>query len=101
HCVFEHDCCIVLRFLVYSSPPMSVPARMLACVAAGEVLGMTLWFSATAAAPAISRDFALDAGARAWLTMAVQAGVRFGPPLPARPDLPGARHPRRPFAPGP
>src|SRR5262249_1455527 len=100
HCVFEHDCCIVLRFLVYSSPPMSVPARMLACVAAGEVLGMTLWFSATAAAPAISRDFALDAGARAWLTMAVQAGVVVGTPVPAAENLPGALHTGRRLARG-
>jgi MFS family permease len=77
---------------------MSVPARMLACVAAGEVLGMTLWFSATAAAPAISREFALDASARAWLTMAVQAGFVFGTLVTATTNLADTINARRLFA---
>jgi hypothetical protein len=55
-----------------------MPRRMLALVAAGEILGMTLWFSATAAAPSVAREFGLDAAMRAWLTMAVQAGFVAG-----------------------
>jgi MFS family permease len=79
---------------------MSVPVRMLARVAAGEVLGMTLWFSATAAAPAISREFALDPATRAWLTMAVQAGFVFGTLLTAVTNLADAVNARRLFAAG-
>ena len=51
---------------------------MLLLVALGELLGMTVWFSATAAGPAIAREFALGTSARAWLTMAVQAGFVAG-----------------------
>jgi len=48
--------------------------RMLAALAVAELLGMSLWFSATAVTPALSAAFALDGGQTAWLTMAVQAG---------------------------
>src|SRR6185436_8311729 len=58
--------------------PIQTPRRMLLLIAFAEILGMTLWFSATAAAPAVAREFALDEGARAWLTMAVQAGFAAG-----------------------
>jgi MFS family permease len=51
---------------------------MLALLAAGESLGMTLWFSATAAAPALVAEFHLSAGGAAWLTMAVQGGFVAG-----------------------
>jgi len=47
---------------------------MLAALAVAELLGMSLWFSATAVTPALSAAFALDGGEAAWLTMAVQAG---------------------------
>ncbi|MGD9906826.1 MAG: MFS transporter [Vicinamibacterales bacterium] len=47
---------------------------MLAALAAAELLGMSLWFSATAVTPALTAAFALDAAQAAWLTMAVQAG---------------------------
>jgi MFS family permease len=73
---------------------------MLALVAAGEVLGMTLWFSATAAAPAIAREFALDGAARAWLTMAVQAGFVCGTLLTAVTNVADAVNARRLFAAG-
>jgi len=56
---------------------------MLLLVALGEFLGMTLWFSATAAAPSIAREFSLDTSWRAWLTMAVQAGFVAGTLLSA------------------
>ena len=49
---------------------MSLPWRMLALVAIGVVLGMTLWFSATAAAPAIAAEYHIGISSRAWLTMA-------------------------------
>jgi MFS family permease len=51
---------------------------MLALVAAGQFLGMTLWFSATAAAPALASEFSIRGGGLAWLTMAVQGGFVAG-----------------------
>ena len=71
---------------------------MLLLVALGELLGMTVWFSATAAAPAIAREFALDASARAWLTMAVQAGFVAGTLITALTNVADVINPRRLFA---
>jgi len=51
---------------------------MLAVLALAELLGMTLWFSATVAAPAIMAELRLTPGEAAWLTMAVQAGFVCG-----------------------
>src|SRR5690606_8054960 len=64
-----------------SSPavaPRTSATRMLVLVAAGQFLGMTLWFSATAAAPAIASELGLTSAGTAWLTMAVQAGFVAG-----------------------
>jgi MFS family permease len=74
--------------------------RMLLLVAAGEVLGMTLWFSATAAAPSVAEEFALDASMRAWLTMAVQGGFVAGTLLTAVTNAADAINARRLFATG-
>src|SRR5215467_3173414 len=71
---------------------------MLALVAVGEVLGMTLWFSATAAAPAIAAEYRMDVASRAWLTMAVQGGFVVGTLLTAVTSLADAINPRRLFA---
>jgi len=73
---------------------------MLALVAAGEILGMTLWFSATAAAPSVAREFALDTAMRAWLTMAVQAGFVAGTLLTAVTNAADAINARRLFTAG-
>ena len=74
--------------------------RMLLRVAAAELLGMTLWFSATAAAPAVAHEFGMGDGARAWLTMAVQAGFVAGTLVTAVTNLADAINPRRLFAVG-
>lgn len=71
--------------------------RMLLLVALGELLGMTVWFSATAAGPAIAREFALGTSARAWLTMAVQAGFVAGTLLTALTNTADVINPRRLF----
>ena len=71
---------------------------MLAWVALAEVLGMTLWFSATAAAPAIVQEFGMAAGGLAWLTMAVQAGFVAGTLVTALTNLADAVNSRRLFA---
>jgi MFS family permease len=73
---------------------------MLALIALGEVLGMTLWFSATAAGPAIGAEYGMDVTARAWLTMAVQAGFVVGTLLTAVTSLADAINARRLFAAG-
>ena len=71
---------------------------MLLLVAIAEILGMTLWFSATAAASQIAGEFALDAGWRAWLTMAVQAGFVAGTLVTALTNLADTINARRLFA---
>ena len=73
---------------------------MLLLVALAEILGMTLWFSATAAAPQLAAEFALDAGWRAWLTMAVQAGFVAGTLITAVTNMADAISARRLFAAG-
>jgi MFS family permease len=80
--------------------PIPTPRRMLLLVAMAEIFGMTLWFSATAAAPEVAREFALDAGARAWLTMAVQAGFVAGTLVTALSNAADAINARRLFAAG-
>ena len=78
--------------------PSQTPRRMLLRVAVAEILGMTLWFSATAAAPQIVTEFALDEGWRAWLTMAVQAGFVAGTLITALTNAADAINARRLFA---
>jgi MFS family permease len=72
--------------------------RMLLLVAIGQFLGMTLWFSATAAAPAIAAELSLSAAGTSWLTMAVQAGFVLGTFVSALLNLADVLNPRRLFA---
>jgi MFS family permease len=72
--------------------------RMLLLVAVGQFLGMTLWFSATAAAPAIAADLSITGAGTAWLTMAVQAGFVAGTLVSAVLNLADAINARRLFA---
>lgn len=51
---------------------------MVAVLALAELLGMTLWFSATAVTPVLVDEFQMSAATAAWLTMAVQAGFVAG-----------------------
>lgn len=73
---------------------------MLARVALAQFLGMTLWFSATAAGPAIAAEFILSRSATAWLTMAVQAGFVLGTLTSALLNLADVMNARRLFAVG-
>ncbi len=73
---------------------------MLLLVAAGQFLGLTLWFSATAAAPALAAEFAITGAGIPWLTMAVQAGFVGGTLLSALVNLPDVVNARRLFAAG-
>ncbi len=63
-----------------AGPPDAHPARwrMLALVAAAELLGMSVWFAASAVAPQLSARWGLDASQAAWLTTVVQLGFVAG-----------------------
>ena len=54
----------------------AMAGRMLVLVALGELLGMTVWFSATAAAPSIAQEFALDPAAASVADDGGSGGVR-------------------------
>jgi len=52
--------------------------RMLAVLSVAELLGMALWFSATAVIPSLSAEWLLTDADKAWLTMSVQIGFVAG-----------------------
>ena len=52
--------------------------RMLALLAAAELLGMSLWFAASAVAPQLAARWSLTPGETAWLTTIVQLGFVCG-----------------------
>jgi len=61
---------------------------------------MTVWFSATASAPAIAFEFGITGAGMAWLTMAVQGGFVAGTLVSALLNLADALNARRLFAAG-
>ena len=77
-----------------------MPQRMLALVAVGTFLGLTLWFSATVAAPSITSELKLDDATTAWLTIAVQGGFVAGTLISALLNLADVFNARRLFAAG-
>ena len=78
--------------------PSASPPRQLAWLSLAMFLGMTLWFSATAANAPIVREFHLTTGETAWLTMAVQGGFVIGTLLSALLNLADVINARRLFA---
>lgn len=52
--------------------------RFLALLAVGELLGMSLWFAASAVAPQLAAEWSLSASQSAWLTTIVQLGFVAG-----------------------
>jgi MFS family permease len=52
--------------------------RALLLLSLAELLGMAVWFSASAVVPALTAEWTLDESARAWLTMSVQIGFVVG-----------------------
>lgn len=52
--------------------------RTLILLSLAELLGMAVWFSASAVVPALTETWALDDSGRAWLTMSVQIGFVVG-----------------------
>ncbi|MGE5415014.1 MAG: MFS transporter [Syntrophomonadaceae bacterium] len=72
--------------------------RALALIAAGELFGMSLWFSASAVAPALKSVWRLSDASAAWLTLAVQLGFVAGTLTSALGNLPDVFATRRLFA---
>ena len=52
--------------------------RILIVLSIAELLGMALWFSASAVAPTLVRQWQLSQSGEAWLTMSVQIGFVVG-----------------------
>ena len=52
--------------------------RTLFILSAAELLGMVLWFSASAVTPALAAEWGLSDAGQAWLTMSVQIGFVVG-----------------------
>jgi len=68
--------------------------RALVYLSVAELLALSLWFSATAVLPALSREWQLGDGGRAGLTIAVQLGFIIGTLLSALGNLPDIYSPR-------
>ena len=69
--------------------------RTLALLSAAELLGMSLWFSASAVAPALRAEWRLTETQAGWLTLSVQLGFVVGTLLSALlnlPDIISSRH---------
>ncbi|GAB2635195.1 MFS transporter [Nocardioides ginkgobilobae] len=70
----------------HREPPVATPAaaalpggrRQVALVALVQVLGLAVWFSATAIAPTLRAEWGLSTGASVWLTASVQLGFATG-----------------------
>lgn len=72
--------------------------RALVLLATAELLGMSLWFSASAVVPALQSEWRLSSREVAWLTLAVQLGFVAGTLLSALFNLPDVISARRLFA---
>ncbi|MGH7645143.1 MAG: MFS transporter [Gemmatimonadales bacterium] len=74
---------------------MSRPGRVLAVLAAAELLAMAPWFSASAVAPALTTAWRLSPSTAAWLTVSVQLGFAVGALVSAALTLPDRWSARR------
>lgn len=71
--------------------------RALVLLAVAELFGMSLWFSASAAVPALSSEWRLSEASAGWLTLAVQLGFVVGTLASALLNLPDILSTRRLF----
>jgi MFS family permease len=62
---------------------MTIKWRTIILLAVAELLGMVVWFSASAVVSSLARAWSLNDAGRAWLTMSVQAGFVIGALLSA------------------
>jgi MFS family permease len=71
--------------------------RALVLLAVAELFGMSLWFSASAAVPALTSEWRLSEASAGWLTLAVQLGFVVGTLASALLNLPDILSTRRLF----
>jgi MFS family permease len=57
---------------------MNTKWRIIILLSIAELLGMAVWFSASAVVSSLAQAWSLDDSGRAWLTMSVQAGFVIG-----------------------
>src|SRR4030095_13187057 len=57
---------------------MNTKWRTIILLSIAELLGMAVWFSASAVVSSLAQAWSLDDSGRAWLTMSVQAGFVIG-----------------------
>jgi MFS family permease len=69
-------------------------ARALGLISVAILFAMALWFGVSAVAPQIAKEWRLDAGATAWLTLAVQLGFVAGTLISATINLADIIRPR-------
>jgi MFS family permease len=72
--------------------------RALVLLSLAELLGMSLWFGASAAMPALQKEWGLTETSAAWLTLVVQLGFVAGTLMSALLNLPDVINARRLFA---
>jgi MFS family permease len=72
--------------------------RVLIALALAELLGLTLWFSASAITPTLVLEWQLNEGQSSWLTMSVQLGFVLGTLISALLNLPDILNARYLFA---
>jgi MFS family permease len=80
------------------APDLSRKVRVVAVLCLAELLGMAVWFSATAVVGPLTAAWELSDAGRAWLTMSVQAGFAVGALGSAVLNLPDRVPPRLLFA---
>lgn len=61
-----------------TASPLAGKWRVLMMLAFAELLGMSVWFSATAVVPNLTDEWSLTGSGQAWLTMSVQIGFVIG-----------------------
>ncbi len=74
---------------------MHRPGVQRALIAAVQVLGLSVWFSASAVVPALRSEWGMGAAAAVWLTAAVQLGFVTGAVTSAALNLPDRLPPHR------
>lgn len=78
-----------------AEPAATHRGRQLALLSAAELMALSLWFSASAVLPALTREWQLGDAGRAGLTNSVQLGFIVGTLVSALGNLPDVLSPRR------
>lgn len=88
----------MVNFLIMKQKTRASALRAMALLSAAELLGMSVWFSASAVVPALQSELHLSNSTSSWLTLAVQIGFVAGTLLSAVFNLPDVMEARYLFA---